>query len=100
MEIKPLRIALLGCGTVGGGVLRLLAKNGESIAQTVGAPLEVAHVLVRDAKKSRVQDCDPAWLTTDPEVIFSDKSLDVVIELMGGEQPAKSYIERAIDQGL
>lgn len=85
---------------MGGGVLQLLAKNGESIAQTVGSPLQVAHVLVRDPKKQRVSECKSEWVTTDPEVVFSDPHLDVVVELMGGEQPAKTYIERAIDQGL
>ena len=97
---KPVRIALLGCGTVGGGVLRLLAENGDSIAQKVGAPIEVARVLVRDKSKARVAECKKEWLTTDPEDIFSDETIDCVLELMGGEEPAKSYIERAIDQGL
>ncbi len=97
---KPVRIALLGCGTVGGGVLRLIAENKESLTQKIGAPLEIAHVLVRDLKKSRSADCRREWLTTDPEVVFGDDSLDVVLELMGGEEPAKAYIERAIDRGL
>lgn len=97
---KPVRIALLGCGTVGGGVLRLLEENRESLTQKIGAPLEVVRVLVRDAKKSRVAECKKEWLTTDPEDVFGDDSLDCVLELMGGEQPAKQYIERAIDCGL
>jgi len=97
---KPVRVALLGCGTVGGGVLRLLAENATSLAQKVGAPIEVAHVLVRDKDKSRVPECKPEWLTTDPEDIFSDETVDCVLELMGGQEPAKSYIERAIDNGL
>jgi homoserine dehydrogenase len=97
---KPVRIALLGCGTVGGGVLRLLEENGESLAQKVGAPIEVAHVLVRDLSKVRAPQCKAEWLTTDPERVFADKDLDLVVEIMGGEQPAKTYIERAIDAGL
>lgn len=96
----PVKIALLGCGTVGGGVLRLLRENQESLTQKVGAPIIVKHVLVRDLARSRVAECKREWLTTDPEVIFNDPELDVVLELMGGEQPAKTYIERAIDQGL
>ncbi len=97
---KKVRIALLGCGTVGGGVLRLLDENRSSLSQTVGADLEVAHVLVRDENKVRVPQCKPEWITTDAERIFSDPTVDVVLELMGGEQPAKSYIERAIDSGV
>ncbi len=96
----PVRIALLGCGTVGGGVLRLLRENHESLTQKIGAPLEVKHVLVRDLSLPRVAECKKEWLTTDVETIFNDPDLDVVLELMGGQQPAKDYIERAIDRGL
>lgn len=98
-EKKPVRVALLGCGTVGGGVLRLLQDNRESLPLRVGAPLEVAHVLVRDASKTRVPECRAEWMTTDPDVVLGDDSVDVVVEVMGGEQPARSYIERAIDAG-
>ncbi|HSC89232.1 MAG TPA: homoserine dehydrogenase [Polyangiaceae bacterium] len=97
---RPVRIAILGSGTVGGGVLRLLHENRDALAQKVGAPLEVAHVLVRDASKPRVPECRPEWVTTDPERVFGDPELDVVIEVIGGENPARSYIERAIDRGL
>ena len=59
---------MLGCGTVGGGVIRLIQDNAEYLASRVGAPLEIAHVLVRDAVKDRVPECRREWLTTDPEV--------------------------------
>ncbi len=97
---SPVRVALLGCGTVGGGVLQLLADNSDSLSQKIGAPLEVVKVLVRDPKKARVAKCKKEWITTDPEEIFSDDSIDVVLELMGGEEPAKTYIERAMDRGI
>jgi homoserine dehydrogenase len=95
----PVRIGLLGCGTVGGGVIRLIQENSEYLASRVGAPLEIAHVLVRDPVKDRVPECRREWLTTDPEVVFSDKDLDLLVEVMGGEQPAKALIERAIVNG-
>jgi homoserine dehydrogenase len=95
----PVRIALLGCGTVGGGVIRLIQDNAEYLALRVGAPLEIAHVLVRDAVKDRVAECRREWLTTDPEVVFADQEVDLVVEVMGGEQPAKAYLERAIGAG-
>ncbi len=97
---RAVRVALLGCGTVGGGVLRLLAQNRDALTEKVGAPLEVAHILVRDPKKTRVAECDRAVVTVDPEQVFSDPDLDVVIELMGGLSPAGEYVRRAIDQGL
>lgn len=96
---KPVRLALLGCGTVGGGVLQLLEKNRATIEQKVGAPLEIAHVLVRDPAKVRAL-IDASKVTTDPEVVFADPDLDVVIEVMGGAEPARTYIERAIRRGL
>ncbi len=81
-------------------MLRLLDENRSALAQKVGAPLEVAHVLVRDIDKARVPECRPEWLTTDPERVFGDPELDVVVEVIGGENPARGFIERAIDRGL
>ncbi len=97
--MKKVRIALLGCGTVGGGVLRLLSENRAHLAARVGAELEVARVLVRDKSRVRVQECNGDWLTTDPEAVFGDPTIDIVAEVMGGQEPAKGYIERAISQG-
>jgi homoserine dehydrogenase len=94
----PVRIALIGCGTVGGGVLRLLRENADYLASRVGAPIQVTHVLVRDEKKERVAECERDWVSSDPEVLFGD-DVDVLVEVSGGEEPAKSYIERAIDEG-
>ncbi len=94
----PIRIGLLGCGTVGGGVLRLIRDNAEYLASRVGAPLEVRHVLVRDPEKDRVPECESAWITTDPEVVLGS-DVDVVVEVMGGESPAKNYVARAISSG-
>ncbi|MEN9577826.1 MAG: homoserine dehydrogenase [Pseudomonadota bacterium] len=96
---QKVRIALLGCGTVGGGVIRLLRDNAEHLAIRVGAELEIAHVLVRDVNKVRVPECQPGWVTTDPERVFADGSVDIVAEVLGGEHPAKGYLERAIDGG-
>ncbi len=94
----PIRIGLLGCGTVGGGVLRLIRDNAEYLASRVGAPLEVRHVLVRDPAKDRVAECESGWITTDPEVVLGS-DVDVVVEVMGGENPAKNYVTRAISSG-
>jgi len=95
----PVRVSLLGCGTVGGGVLRLLQENKSFLATRVGAELEVTHVLVKNIDKQRVPECKKAWLTTDPDVIFGDAGVDIVVEVMGGEEPAQSYIKRALASG-
>jgi homoserine dehydrogenase len=96
---SPVRIALLGCGTVGGGVIRLITENAEYLASRVGARLEIAHVLVRDPAKDRVPECRREWLTSDPEVVFGDRNLDMLVEVIGGEEPAHAYIERGIREG-
>ena len=96
---SPVKIALLGCGTVGGGVLRLLEGNREFLASRVGASVEVKHVLVRDLNKVRAKECKREWLTNDPEVIFGDQEVDLIVEVMGGENPARSYLERAVKSG-
>lgn len=98
-EKSPVRISLLGCGTVGGGVLRLLQENRSFLALRTGGDIEVTHVLVKSPNKERVPECKKEWLTTDPEVIFGDPRVDVVVEVMGGEHPALDYIERAIAAG-
>jgi homoserine dehydrogenase len=91
-----LRLALLGCGTVGGGVLRLLDQNRNRLAERIGASLEIKHVLVRDPDKERVEQCRPEWITTDPEAVLGDPEVDVIVEVMGGAEPARAYVERAL----
>ena len=97
--MKPMRLGLLGCGTVGGGVVRLLRDSADYLAQTVGAPLEVARVLVHDAGRERVPELDRGLLTTDVEAVLGDGSIDVVVEVMGGVEPTRGYVERALDAG-
>ena len=94
----PVRVGLLGCGTVGGGVIRLIQENSEYLASRVGAPLSITHVLVRDAVKDRVAECRREWITTDPEAVLG-QDVDLVVEVMGGEEPARGYLERAIKSG-
>ncbi len=95
--MNPIRIGLLGCGTVGGGVVQLLRANADYLAQSVGSALEVVSVLVRDVDKERVPELDRARLTTDPEAVLGDPSIDVFVEVMGGVNPARGYVERALD---
>ena len=95
--MRQIRLGLLGCGTVGGGVIRLLRESADYVAQTVGAPVEVVRVLVRDAGKERVGALDRSLLTTVPETVLGDKSIDVFVEVMGGIDPARGYVERILD---
>jgi homoserine dehydrogenase len=94
--MRSVRLGLLGCGTVGGGVVQLLHAKAKYIAQSIGAPLEIARVLVRAPDKVRVAELDRALLTTDPETVLSDPSIDVFVEVMGGVDPTREYVERAL----
>lgn len=95
----PIGIGLLGCGTVGGGVLTLLADNARWLEGRVGAPLAVKRVLVRDLDKARVPACERSWLTTKAEDVLDDPEVSVIVELMGGDGEAKDLVERAIASG-
>jgi homoserine dehydrogenase len=95
--MEPLRIGLLGLGVVGSAVANALIEKGDFLARRIGRPLEVKRVLVRDPAKAR--PIDRALLTLNPEDILDDPSLDLVVELMGSENPAHDYIVRALRAG-
>jgi homoserine dehydrogenase len=94
-----IKVGLLGCGTVGGGVVQLLNANAAYIEARVGAPIGVGRVLVRDPGKERVAQLDPASLTTDPKAVLDDASHDIIVEVMGGVDPARAHITAAIEAG-
>lgn len=95
----PIQIGLLGCGTVGGGVLKLLAAKASHLAAKAGAPLAVRRILVRDLERRRAPECDRSLLTTDAAAVVDDPEIDLIVEVMGGEEPARELIARAMDRG-
>jgi homoserine dehydrogenase len=86
----PIRIGLLGYGTVGSAVHRLLSEGAEAIERVTGHPVEVAAALVRDP--SRHPDAPPGLLTTDFARLRDDPSISVVAEVMGGIDPTREYV--------
>lgn len=90
-------IGLLGLGIVGTGVARTLLEKRETIARRVGCPLELRGVLVRDAARERA--VSGLRLTTAVDEILSDPSVQIVVEVLGGEEPAYTYIRQAIAAG-
>lgn len=94
-----IKVGLLGCGTVGGGVVQLLNANAAYIEARVGAPISVSRVLVRDPGKERVPQLDASKLTTDPKAVLDDPSHDIIVEVMGGVDPARGFIASAIESG-
>ena len=95
---SQVNIVLLGLGVVGSGVARSLIEKSDVFASRVGVPVVLRKVLVRDAAKKRGVDLDPALITTDPEVALGTEC-DIVVEVMGGEQPAYDYLQRALGDG-
>ena len=94
----PVRIGLLGCGTVGQAVVRTLIDGGETIERASGHRLEVARVLVRDPAKER-PGIDPSLITTDPADVLDDPTVSIVVEVMGGLDPTLDHLRRAIARG-
>ncbi|MCS7065479.1 MAG: homoserine dehydrogenase, partial [Fimbriimonadales bacterium] len=93
------RIALLGAGTVGGGVLSLLQENADLLEAQTGGRFVVRHVVVRDPTTPRAVPIPPELITTDAEHAVSDPQVEIVIEVMGGLEPARSLIRRALQAG-
>jgi len=93
----PLRIALLGCGVVGTEVVRLLVTQADDLAARVGAPLELMGILVLDVTVDFDPVVDRALLTTDGAALV--ERADIVIELIGGIEPARTLLLRAIGSG-
>jgi homoserine dehydrogenase len=97
IEYRPLRIALLGAGSVGAQVARLLTENKAELAARVGAELELIGIAVRDLKAGRAEGFPTELLTTDAEALIL--GADIVIEVMGGIEPARTYILQALNSG-
>lgn len=96
-EYRPLKIALLGAGSVGSQVARLMIENKAELAARVGAELELIGIAVRDLNSPRNAGVPRELLTTDAQSLIL--SADIVVEVMGGLEPARSYILQALNSG-
>src|SRR5450432_638443 len=99
MSGRPLRIALLGCGVVGVEVARLLTEQADDLAARVGVPLELAGIAVRRLNRKRDIDLDPALFTTDAAALVARDDIDIVLEVIGGIEPARSLLLTAMSHG-
>ncbi|GAA0996210.1 homoserine dehydrogenase [Subtercola frigoramans] len=97
IEYRNLKIALLGAGSVGSRVAQLLLEHGDELASRVGAGLELVGIAVRDVDAQRDVELPQELYTTDAESLIL--SADIVIELMGGIEPARTYILQALHSG-
>jgi homoserine dehydrogenase len=94
-----LRVGLLGLGTVGTGVADFLLKRGAGLAELFGCGLVLQRVLIRDPMRTRAIEIAPETVTTDVRDILQDPAIDVVVEVIGGEEPAHQYIRQALEHG-
>jgi homoserine dehydrogenase len=96
---KKINVGMIGLGTVGSGTFRILRDNAELIRHRVGVPIEVVKVAVRDTARDRGLDIPRSLLTDDPSHVVDDPYIDIVVELIGGYEPAKDLLLRAIARG-
>lgn len=96
---RPLRVALLGCGVVGSEVARLLTRDAPELARRVGAPLELAGIAVRRLGRERDLDLPADLFTTDAHALVARDDIDLVIEVIGGIEPARELIVTALENG-
>lgn len=94
--MKPVKIGLLGLGTVGGGTANVLARNAEEISRRAGRGIEVSHASARDISKPRICNTDNMTLTENPLEVVTDPEIDIVVELIGGDTLAKELVLKAI----
>jgi homoserine dehydrogenase len=97
--MKKIQVGLLGFGTVGSGVVKILLENREVIESRLGASLALKWIADLDLERDREVVVDTGLLTTDSEMVIDDPEVDIVVELIGGYEPAKSFILKAIENG-
>ena len=94
-----MKVGVLGLGTVGGGVVNVLRKNGDSIERRTGERIQVVLAGVRNIKQDRICDTSDIELTEDPFAVVNHPDIDVVLELIGGTGLSKDLVETAINNG-
>jgi homoserine dehydrogenase len=99
LNMKAISIGLLGLGTVGCGVVKIIKKNQDKLIHQVGCPVVIKKILVQDLHKARPVEIDAKVLTSNADEILFDEEIDVVIEVMGGVQDTKDYLIAALRQG-
>jgi len=97
--MKPVKIGLIGLGTVGTGVVKIIEGHQEDLQRQVGCPIQIERILVKHIDKIRTVQVDPARLTTDPRDVIANPEIDVVVEVMGGTGEAREFIMAALERG-
>ncbi|MDI6873605.1 homoserine dehydrogenase [Candidatus Solincola sp.] len=98
-ERKAVVVGQIGCGTVGSGVVRILRDNASIISRRVGMEITVKRIAVRDLADPRYVEVPEEMLTTEAMEVIGDPEVDIVVEVMGGIEPARTFILEAISRG-
>ncbi|GIP45487.1 homoserine dehydrogenase [Paenibacillus sp. J45TS6] len=97
--MKPIKVGLLGLGTVGTGVVRIVEGNQEDLSSQVGSPIVIEKISVKNTEKARNINVDSDKLTEDPWEVIRHPDIDVIVEVMGGVDQTKEYILEALERG-
>ncbi|MFD0694093.1 homoserine dehydrogenase [Paenibacillus sp. GCM10027628] len=97
--MKPIKVGLLGLGTVGTGVVRIVEGHQEDLQRQTGSSIEIAKILVQDKAKSRNITVDPDKLTENAWDVINDSEIDIIVEVMGGIETTKEHILTALNNG-
>ncbi|MCA9020297.1 MAG: homoserine dehydrogenase, partial [Planctomycetaceae bacterium] len=99
MSSSPLNVAIIGMGTVGSGVAKILLDRSEQMTTRAGRPIHLKKAVVRDLSRPRNVDLPSDVLTDSIDAVLDDESIDVVIQLIGGIDPAYDIMLRALESG-
>ncbi len=97
--MNPVKVGLLGLGTVGGGTFRVLNRNAREIARRAGREIQITHAAAREYNADALPGLDQIKITADAFEVVNDPELDIIIELIGGYSPAKELVLKAIENG-
>jgi len=97
--LNPVKIGLLGLGTVGGGTVNVLSRNADEITRRAGRGIVVTHASARDLSRPRICNTDGIRLTNNPFEVVDDPEVDIIVELIGGYDPASELVFRAMNNG-
>ncbi|TAN52289.1 MAG: homoserine dehydrogenase [Methylococcaceae bacterium] len=97
--MKPVKVGLLGLGTVGGGTINVLKRNAGEITRRAGRDIQICKASARNLAQPRICDTHGITLTTDPFEVVNDPSLDIIVELIGGFSPARELVLKALENG-
>ena len=97
--MKPVKVGLLGLGTVGGGTFNVLRRNAEEIERRAGRGIEISYAAARDYDPATVPGIENIRVSDDAFAVVDDPDIDIIVELIGGYEPARELVLKAIANG-